>query len=110
MKLKNNFNFRDAAYLNKISAGFSRHGQSPLSGCVSALDGIAIKIQKPCRGSVANTSTYCSSPDDGRAHWSECLRKSNGDKGFETVYGGTPKGGIDVGRGQSDPRGSCFAH
>jgi DDE superfamily endonuclease len=56
--LKINFNFRDAAYLNKISAGFSRHGRSPLSGCVGALDGIAIKIQEPCRGSIANPSTY----------------------------------------------------
>jgi hypothetical protein len=50
----------------------------------------------------------CSTPDDGRAHWSECLRKSNGDKGFETVYGGNPKGGIDVGRGQSDPKGELL--
>jgi hypothetical protein len=52
----------------------------------------------------------CSTPDGGRAHCSECLRKSNGDKGVETVYGGNQKGGIDVGCGQSDPRGSFFAH
>jgi hypothetical protein len=26
----------------------------------------------------------------------------------ETVYGGNPKGGIDVGRGQSDPKGSLL--
>jgi hypothetical protein len=55
--LKINFNFRDAAYLEKISAGFSHHGRSPLSECVEALDGIAMKIQEPCRGSIANTST-----------------------------------------------------
>jgi hypothetical protein len=53
-----NFKFGDTAYLDQISAGFSRHGRSPLSGCVGALDGIAIKIQEPCRGTVENPSTY----------------------------------------------------
>ena len=43
----------------------------------------------------------CNTPDIGRAHWSECLGESKGNNGVETVYGGNPKGGIDVGRGQS---------
>jgi RNase H-like domain found in reverse transcriptase len=38
---------------------------------------------RQCNQAERNYS--CSTPDDGRAHWSECPRKSNGDKGFETV-------------------------
>jgi hypothetical protein len=56
--LKIEFRAIDVDYLHKTSVGFSRHGRSPLSGCVGALDGIAIKIQEPCRGSVPNPSTY----------------------------------------------------
>jgi hypothetical protein len=50
----------------------------------------------------------CNTPDGVRAHWSECLSKSNGNKGVETVYGGSPKGGTAVGRGQSDPMGELL--
>jgi hypothetical protein len=56
--LKFGFRATDIGYLYKTSVGFSRHGRSPLSGCVGALDGIAIKIQEPCRGSMPNPSTY----------------------------------------------------
>jgi hypothetical protein len=51
------FKFNNAAYLDEASMAFSRNGQSALSGCVGTLDGIAIKIQEPCRGSVADPST-----------------------------------------------------
>jgi hypothetical protein len=49
----------------------------------------------------------CNTPDGGRAHWSECLRKVRA-KRVETVYGGNPKSGIDVGRSQSDPMGELL--
>jgi hypothetical protein len=52
------FRFDDAAYLQNCSDGFSRYGRSPLSGCAGAVDGIAIRIQEPARGSVPNPSTY----------------------------------------------------
>jgi DDE superfamily endonuclease len=52
------FPYDDIDYLEKVSTGFRRQGRSPLSGCVGALDGLAIKILEPARGSVANPSTY----------------------------------------------------
>jgi hypothetical protein len=52
------FPYEDSDYLEKVSTGFGRQGRSPLSGCVGALDGLAIKILEPARGSVANPSTY----------------------------------------------------
>ena len=33
----------DEAVLKEIAAGFSRKGQSPLEGCVGAVDGVAVK-------------------------------------------------------------------
>jgi hypothetical protein len=35
-------------------------------------------------------------------------KRKGGQKGVETGYGGNPKGGIDVGRGQSDPMGELL--
>jgi DDE superfamily endonuclease len=52
------FKSQDEDYLEQVSAGFRRNGRSPLSGCAGALDGLAVKIMEPARGSVANPSTY----------------------------------------------------
>lgn len=45
--------------LRNAAAGFvgSRTVLNPLLGCVSAIDGIVIKINKPCN--VSNPSQYC---------------------------------------------------
>jgi DDE superfamily endonuclease len=45
-------------YLQNNSDGLSRFGRSPLYGCTGAIDGIAIRIQEPARGSIPNQSTY----------------------------------------------------
>jgi DDE superfamily endonuclease len=55
--LRLNFPYEDPDRLHEISAGFTR-GKSPLSGCVGALDGIAIRITKPASRDVANPVTY----------------------------------------------------
>lgn len=47
--------------LQRNSAGSSRQGCSPLSGCCGALDGLAIKIIEPARSEVSNSSTYFNS-------------------------------------------------
>ena len=48
----------DESSLKEIAAGFSRGGESPLKGCVGAVDGVAVKIKEPSRGSVPNPSAY----------------------------------------------------
>jgi DDE superfamily endonuclease len=56
--LKIEFPFNSSDYVASTSRGFSRSNRSPLTGCIGAVDGIAIKIQEPSRGSVPNPSTY----------------------------------------------------
>jgi nuclease HARBI1 len=47
----------DGQYLREQSLVFSR-GISPISGCIAALDGIAIKIAEPSSSDVSNAATY----------------------------------------------------
>jgi hypothetical protein len=50
--LKIEFPFTSADYVASASRGFSRSNRSPLTGCIGAIDGIAIRIQESRRGSV----------------------------------------------------------
>jgi DDE superfamily endonuclease len=56
--LRIKFPYADESYLDTASMGFSRGNRSPLTGCVGAVDGIAIQIEEPKRASVPNPSTY----------------------------------------------------
>ena len=52
------FPYNDEAALDSIASGFTRNGQSPITGCVGAVDGVAVRIKEPARNSVLNPSTY----------------------------------------------------
>ena len=56
--LKLRFPVSDREQLTKISENFEKNGRNPLKRCVGALDGIAIRIAEPGRGTVPNPSTY----------------------------------------------------
>jgi len=52
------FPYRDSQWLEESSKGFPRYGRSPLHGCCTAMDELAIKLCEPSRKDVGNSSTY----------------------------------------------------
>jgi len=57
--LLNNIHFPSTpAEFAAESERFSRGGRNPLRGCVSAIDGIALRIRRPCVSEVPNPSSY----------------------------------------------------
>jgi hypothetical protein len=67
------FRFNDAEYLQNNSDGFSRFRRSPLTGCAGAIDGIAIRIQEPARGSLPNLQPTTTGKEFSRLQYNLCV-------------------------------------
>ena len=52
------FPYNDEASLSSIASCFTRNGQSPITECVEAVDGVAVRIKEPALNNVLNPSTY----------------------------------------------------
>ena len=61
--LRIEFLFSSVDLLQISSRVFSLSNRSSLTGCIGALDGIAIEIEEPSRGSVSNLSTFYNRKD-----------------------------------------------